>query len=195
MKVAPFGIATFTLLLAVAGCGNPSGDNRPGAPYDEPGLRGRTFLSTAVTEDGKPRQLAGKTRVRLQFTDDGRLIADVGCNSMQGQVSVGGGRIEVFDLSATGMGCDKPLLDQDSWLSRFLGGKPDWRMDGANLVVSSGNTKIVLADRAAAEPDLALEGTRWVVDTIIDDEVASSMPTAGAAALVFEKNTVKVATG
>ncbi len=46
-----------------------------------------------MTEDGKPKQLAPNTRVRLTFTDDGRLIADVGCNSMQAKVSTGGGKL------------------------------------------------------------------------------------------------------
>ena len=43
----------------------------PGAEVE---VEGRTFLSTGVTEDGRPRDLVEGSRVRLTF-DDGQLSA------------------------------------------------------------------------------------------------------------------------
>lgn len=184
-------IASFGLLLAVTGCG---GGGTPAAPAD-PGLRGHTFVSTTVTENGQPRALVGQSRVSLNFTDDGRLIAGVGCNTMAGPVRVDGGRIEVSEMGATAMGCEAPLHEQDSWLSEFLSGKPSWRRDGDNLVVSSANTEIVLQDREVAEPDLELRGPTWKVDTLLDGQTAASVPAGAAASLVFDRDTVQVSAG
>jgi heat shock protein HslJ len=190
MKAVRF--ALLALVLVVAGCG---GRGTTGSQSGDAPLRGRAFLSTAVTEGGKPYPLAEKSRVRMQFTDDGRLIADAGCNSMQGQVNLGGNRIDVSDLAITGVGCPGALQDQDGWLSNFLSSKPSWKLDGSTLVVSNSTTEVTLTDRKVAEPDLALQGTRWTVDTIVDGEVASSTPATATAWLVFDKDTVQVSAG
>jgi heat shock protein HslJ len=190
MRTVP---ALLVLLLLLSACGKQADAGDPG-PGDS-GLRGREFVSSAVTEGGKPYQLADGTKVRLNFTADGRLLADAGCNSMGGPVSVDGGRISVSELAMTGMGCPGTRMDQDGWLAKFLQGKPSWRFDGPALVVTGGSTEITLQDRRVTEPDLALVGQRWVVDTITDGEAASSVPAGAVASLTFAEGTVKVETG
>lgn len=185
--------------VLAAGCGarpasDPGGSGSSGGSGGEE-LRGRTFLSTSVTEDGQPRQLAAGTRVSLQFTDDGRLLAAAGCNTMVGPVQTRGGRIDVTDLSSTTMGCDGPRHEQDRWFGELLAARPSWRLEGTTLVLTSGATELVLADREVAEPDVALEGTTWVVDTIVDGEVASSVPAGGSASLVLRAGEAAVSTG
>jgi heat shock protein HslJ len=181
-------------LLALAGCGDRSTPTDPGSDRDEP-LRGRTFLSTAVTESGTARPLVDGTRVSLRFTDDGRLLADAGCNTLSGPVTVAGGRLEVAGMAMTEMACDPARHEQDTWLGKLLEGKPSWRLDGTNLVVASASTELVLADREVAEPDLALRGTKWTVDTLVDGEVVSSVPATASASLLFEADTVAVSSG
>jgi heat shock protein HslJ len=155
------------LLLALAGCGD-----EPSASGGS--LKGKTYLSTAVTEDGKPKQLVAKTRISLHFTDDGRLIADAGCNSMQSPVKTGGGKLAMDDgLAMTDMGCDGRRHAQDDWLSKVLSADPTWKLDGDRLTVSSGGTAITLQDRETTEPDLALDGTKWTLETVITGTVAS----------------------
>lgn len=175
-------------LLLLAACGDRGSAATP--PPDNP-LLGRTFLSTSITENGAPRPLVANTRVRVQFKDDGRLIADAGCNSMQGPVRLEGDQLQVDDMTITEMACEPGLQQQDEWLSRFLAGRPSWRLDGDTLTLTSGSTELVLLDRAVAEPDLSLEGTLWTVDTIVDGEVASSTPAGVTAHLTFQSGTVK----
>lgn len=175
-------------LLLLAACGDRGSAATP-SPPDNP-LLGRTFLSTSITENGAPKPLVDKTRVRVQFKDD-RLIADAGCNSMQGPVRLDGGQLQVDGMSITEMACDQPLHQQDEWLSAFLTGRPSWRLDGDTLTLTSGGTELVLLNRAVAEPDLSLEGTKWTVDTIVDGEVASSTPAGVTAYLTFQSGTVK----
>jgi heat shock protein HslJ len=196
MRTVLLRLGLLAVTVIVVGCGERTSGVDPAytAPPDRP-LDGRTFLSTTVTEGGKPRALVGGTQVRLQFMADGRLIADAGCNSMQGAVHLDGGRLRLDELGATGVGCDKPRHEQDAWLSRILNATPSWRLDGDTLVITSDGTELVLLDRKVAEPDLPLEGTKWTVDTIVDGQVASSTPAGAAASLRFDNGTVQVAAG
>jgi heat shock protein HslJ len=186
-------IALAALLLS-ASCG--AGDSVIAAPED-PGerVRGRTFLSTKVTRDGRPYSLVDGTRVRLAFTEDGRLLADAGCNSMQGAVDLSSGTIAVEDLAQTEMGCAQALHEQDAWLAGLLGGRPTWRLEGDELVVTGGTTALTLLDRKVADPDRPLLGTLWIVDTFVDGEVASSLPSAADATVQIVEDGVLGSTG
>ncbi|MEQ4207631.1 META domain-containing protein [Actinopolymorpha sp. B17G11] len=150
----------------------------PGAGSEaEDQLRGRTYLSTEVTDSGAPRALVDGTRISLQFTDDGRLLANAGCNSMSGEVSLDDSRLDVGGgLATTEMGCDPARHEQDEWLAKLFDTSPEWRVDGDRLILTSGESRIVLLDRKVAQPDRPLTGTRWKLTTIIDGEVASSVP-------------------
>lgn len=182
------------LVLVTAGCGERPVE--PGAPRDQDPLRGRIFLSTEVTEAGKPRPLVARTRVSLNFTDDGRLLAEAGCNTMTGPVDTAGGRIDVGGgLAMTEMGCDPPRHEQDSWLAGLLGAGPAWRLDGSRLVLSTPDAELVLEDREVADPDRPLTGTTWTVDTILDGQTASSTPAAATATLRFREDMVEISGG
>ncbi len=183
---------TITLILlavALAGCGRgtdaQAGTANPNPGGDEPW--GRTFLSTSVTENGEPRPLVAGTRITLNFVEDGhRLGAQAGCNQMGGQASFSGGRLVVGDLATTEMGCDPPRHAQDEWLARFLTSRPTWSHAASTLTLDNGTTRIELVDREVADPDRPLRGTKWVVDTIVDGESASSVPAGADAHIVLD---------
>jgi heat shock protein HslJ/tRNA A37 threonylcarbamoyladenosine synthetase subunit TsaC/SUA5/YrdC len=143
---------------------------------------GKTYLSTAVTEHGEPKQLVPKTRIRLQFAREPNkneggprvwdiLRADVGCNSMGTAAAAGEllthGSLSINGLGGTQVGCQPPLRDQEEWLKTFLMSKPSWRLNGDELTLTSGGTTITLLDRKIAEPDFPLDGIRWKVVTTI----------------------------
>lgn len=179
------------LLLVLAACGQrPSGE--AGAPTPDP-LRGRTFLATAVTEDGKPHPLVAE--LSIEFTDDGRLIARAGCNMMQGDVDTSDGKIVLDELATTDMGCDKARLDQDAFVAGVLRGAPSWRLADDALTITAGSTVVELSPRELVHPDRDLTGTTWQLDTIVDGQSASSMP-AGAqpVTLVFDGTKVRADT-
>lgn len=190
-------VATFIAVAGLAaGCGATVMDVGPGASGAFAGeLSGRTFLSTSVTESGKPRALADGTQISVEITEDGRLLVNAGCNTMSGLVDVSGGRISAPELAVTGLGCDAPRHTQDEWLAAIIAARPTWRLDADNLVLSSGATQIVLLDRKLAQPDLALQATKWVVDTVIDGDTASSIAVQSPATLVFGPGQVQVFAG
>jgi heat shock protein HslJ len=173
------------LLVLTAGCGrgtiSQAGSDGPGG--DEPW--GRTFLSTSVTENGQAKPLVEGTRISLRFSDGHELGAQAGCNSMGGPASFDAGRLVVGDLATTEMGCDPPRHAQDEWLARFLTSRPAADLSGETLTLENDSSRVVLADREVAQPDRPLRDTKWVVDTIVDGESASSVPAGAEAHVIF----------
>ncbi|MFS8096507.1 META domain-containing protein [Lentzea alba] len=176
--------ALVVTLLAVTGCG----DRAAGQGGD---LRGKVFVSTSVTEQGKPKALVEGTSIELSFTDDGRVIARAGCNMIQGPVTLDDGKIEAKDLSSTAMGCPNPdLHTQDDWLTKVLGASPAWKLDGGNLVITGSDAEIVLS----AEKEEKLDG-EWTLTSIVSGEAVSSIPGGVPATLRFENGKVEVFAG
>jgi heat shock protein HslJ len=173
--------------LALGACGRGGSIQAGAADSGDAEPWGRTFLSTEVTENGQPKALVEGTRITLDFAQDGhRLAAQAGCNSMGGTAAFEGGRLIVRDLATTEMGCDPPRHAQDEWLARFLTSRPEWSRSGATLTLDNGTTRIVLQDRKVADPDRALWGTKWVVDTVIEGQVASSVPQGAEAFVAYD---------
>ncbi|MFC7614615.1 META domain-containing protein [Actinokineospora soli] len=170
-------VSASLLLVALVACGQPVGIG--------PAASGPTGAYTSQSG----RDLVPGTAIRLDFTGDGRLVANAGCNTIAGGVDTGGGKLAVKDLSTTEMGCDQPRHAQDEWLSGFLGASPEWRVDGDRLLLSAQGTELVFA-RPVAPP---LIGTTWVVDTLLSGDVASSVPVE--ATLKFDATTVFIETG
>src|SRR3954471_55091 len=150
-----------------------NGDGGETGRYDD--LWGRTFLSTMVTANGQARPLVPGSRLRLTF-QDGQVRAHAGCNHMAGAVALDDGRLEVGALTSTLMSCGADLDEQDAWLAGFLNAGPTWRLDGDDLMLGTGDTELRLTDRTIAEPDRPLRDTRWMVDSIIDNQSATSVP-------------------
>jgi len=172
-------LVALVLLLAGA-CGNEAA---PGASGDEV-LGGRTFLSESV--DG--RQLVPDTQVRLTFNPNGTVGASAGCNQFVGTVDYDGDRLVVTDIGGTEMGCDEARHAQDEWLVTFLESGPSWNAPdgrGGRLTLTASGVTIRLVDRAVVEPDLPLVDTRWVVDTVLGPDAASSVPPGVEAFLRF----------
>jgi heat shock protein HslJ len=181
-------LAATGLLLVLTACGQES---QAGAS-----LTGKSFLSTAVTENGQPKQLAPNTRVRLEFTDDGRLVADAGCNSMQSKVSTSGGKLTLKGgLAMTMMGCPGLQQGQDAWLSKILTATPAWKLDGSKLDVTAGSTTISLVDRATAEPARALDGTKWTLTTVVTGDSATHQAGFEQARMTLDGERVTGSTG
>jgi heat shock protein HslJ len=174
--------AVLMLLLALAGCARGAAAPAAGPPW------GHTYLSTAVTEQGKPRQLVPGTRITLRFADDGRLIVQAGCNTMQARAQLNADRLVIGDMSTTAMACLSPAGEQDGWVATFLGGQPSWRLAGYELILTGSDITVTLLDREVADPDRALAGAEWTVDTLIspapNGSVSAGALSAGAAASV-----------
>jgi heat shock protein HslJ len=158
-------------------------------------LEGRTFLSQEVTQDGRDRPLVAGTLVRIELSER-ELRAHAGCNHLFGTIeSTAGGTLVVSDMGGTEMGCEADRHAQDQWLVDLLTSSPSWSLDGDLLVLTSGTTTMRLLDRRVADPDRPLEGTRWLVDTIIQGDTAMSIAAEEVAELHFSDGEVTGFTG
>lgn len=196
LPVAPRALRSGALLLAAAllAAACSSGASPSGSGSDSPGpatpAGPRTFLSVAATGV----ELVPGTRVRITLDGD-RLGADAGCNSMSGRFVLVGGLLAFPDgLATTEMGCDAPRHAQDAWLASFLEGAA-LALAGDTLVLEQGGVRLTLSDREVVEPDRPLEGTRWVLDTILVGDTASSVPAGVEAWLRMEGGTMTLHTG
>jgi heat shock protein HslJ len=174
-------------LLVLGACAS-----RSSAPPDGtggPGLDGRTFLSTGI----EGRILVAGSRIRIAF-QDGHVSASGGCNSMSGPYRIDGDHVVAGSLATTEMGCDEPLMAQDTWLADLLGGATI-TLDGDTLVLAKGSVRLTMEDREIADPDRPLLGTRWVVDGLISGDAVSSVPLGVTAALTFSDVRVDVEAG
>jgi heat shock protein HslJ len=177
--------------LVLGACGDDDGDvstdtTGSGDPTtttgDDPSLEGvaadlhgRSFVSQSVTEDGVDRPLVADTEIRVDFEDD-HIAASAGCNRWSARYTVEDQVLGTLMAGTTEMGCDGPRHEQDEWLFGFLGSSPEIALEGDELTVTDGATVIRLLDREVADPDQALIGTRWELETIVE----GTGPTAGA---------------
>lgn len=186
-------LAPAILATLLAACsGGAGGGTEPSGAATGPttaDLEGRTFLSTGV----EGHELVPDSQVRLTFTADG-LSASGGCNTMGGAYTLADGRLTTDALAMTEMACDEPLMAQDTWLMGVLA---DARLDlaGDTLILEADGTRLVMGDEQALVPDLPLEGTNWLLDTIVTGDAASSVPAGLEPTLLFADGQVAIATG
>jgi len=172
------------LALAGAGCGSAV-ESGPGSRPTDPDLAGPLrYVVTGATDHGVPHQLVPGSQVRIGLEPDGSFTMTAGCNTMSGHYTLEGTRLSVPGLATTDMGCPAPRADQDHWLS-VLFAHPVTLVAGKDASITSGDVVLSLATQIAT--DVPLEGTHWVLDTVIDAGTASSLP-AGVRAGYLQVN-------
>ncbi len=169
------------MVLTAGACG---GANRPKHATSAPTFlspAGHSYLSTAVAG----HKLADGTRITLTFDAKDGLTVNAGCNTIGGKYRLDGTSLVTDQLSMTEMGCDAPREAQDRWVSQLLSARPTLTLNGTTLRLAAGSTAVTLVDRTIAEPDKPLVGPTWIVDTILEADVASSVPAGTTATVRF----------
>jgi heat shock protein HslJ len=179
-----------TLAFLLVACGS-DGDGDDGDADASSRLEGREFLATSV----EGRTLVSGTQIRVSFDDD-QIGASAGCNSLGAPYEVVDGRLVVkgSGMATTDMGCDPQRHAQDAWLATLLQSKPRLDLDADSLTVTAADAVLHLLDRAVADPDRPLVGTRWRVDTVLRDGSASSALDAPPVTLELTDDGALVAT-
>ncbi|MCW4354454.1 META domain-containing protein [Hoyosella sp. YIM 151337] len=164
LRFVPFAALGLTASTVIAGCGN----DEMGAAMDE--LTGRTFLSTEIAGAAIP----GGGPLRLEFGEDSRIIANAGCNTASGTARLESGRIITGELAMTLIGCPPETAGADEWLGALFAAEPEWTLEDATLTLRTDNGQVTLVDRTVMDPDRALIGTEWVVDSLIERDAIST---------------------
>jgi len=185
----------FFVVVLVA-CGDRTGTTArtdPGNPGTLAVTEPATYVVTAVTADGKPRTLVDGSEIRITL-DGSRAVITAGCNTMSGSYALDGTRMTLADLASTEMGCAAPLMEQDAWVAGLFA-QPVQLTTGTGATIIAGTTVLSLADRRAVLPDKPLAGTKWRLDTLYDEQTASSVPEAVVAYLELVDGKVNVYDG
>jgi len=145
-----------------------------------------TYASTEVTG----YELVANTRLEIGFPDPSKITARAGCNSFFGDYRIEDDVLVIGELGGTLIGCPPELQDQDDWMAGFLDSRPSIALDGDILILAGPDATAVLQDREVAEPDVGLEGTRWIVDSVITADAVSNVPQDVGAYLELSEGTV-----
>ncbi len=193
MTLTLYRLGAFAVpLLLLAACADDT--VLPQAPSSD-NLDGRTF----VGDDVKGHGLVKGSRLRLSFKD-GKLDAHAGCNHLSGTGRLDDGLLLGGIDVTTDMGCDRPLMAQDTWFSGFLSSSPRAAVSPAALVLTKDGVTLTLEDEehARAAQPIPLEGTTWTLESILTgtgaDGVASSV-VGDAPTLVVESGRIELFTG
>ena len=142
-------------------------------------LTGAVWTLTALGDEGI---LPGITII-AEFTEDGKLTGNSGCNGYNTTYEVDGDNIEISDMIAgTAMACPDPIMKQERAYLTALPTAATYVIQGNELVLRDDGRAVVLT-YAAETQDLA--GTSWqvisynngkeaVVSVIIDTEITAN---------------------
>ena len=181
----PLALALALALLAAA-CG---GDDDPspstsGPPTTSSDLAGTSWEANEIYVDGNPIGIVAGSRVTLEVSADGAVGGTTGCNSYFGEAVITPGGIAIGQMGMTEIGCGEPLNTQENRVVTILQTADRWAIEGGVLSIgaSDGSGGI---DFVAPSPvvDALIEGTEWVLDTLIDGDAAST-PVRGAEATI-----------
>jgi heat shock protein HslJ len=140
-----------------------------------------------VLEDATGYEPVANTVIRVKFSDS-ELSFSAGCNLYSAAYEIENNVIVVKEMGSTDMGCNAEYATQDEWLSKFFESKPTLTVSGDKLSISSDDATLTFLDREVAEPDQALLGTLWTIDTLVEGEAASSIvSTLEKPAVTFDK--------
>jgi heat shock protein HslJ len=90
----------------------------------------------AVNDASAPAVVIGT--VRLEFSADGRVTAQTGCNGVRGQVSVQDSTLVAGPLMSTRMACEPALMEQERWVTEMLSSHPRLELSGPYLALHWG---------------------------------------------------------
>ena len=89
----------------------------------------------AVNDTTTPAMLQGTVRLRF---DGGRVVAETGCNTARGPVSVEGSVLVAGALMTTRMACEPALMEQERWVTEMLTSRPRLERSGPYLALHWG---------------------------------------------------------
>lgn len=167
------------LPLAVAACGTESGAGGGGSSVGSDTaarVTGVHWRVDSLTADGTTRKAPASAY--LQIDEGGQARGNYGCNSFGARATVRGDRVDLGPAQSTDMACEKAPMAFEAALSRTL--------TGASLTAAVDRGRLTLTtkdgDRVhlTEEKDVPLYGTRWQITSLVDGDVASSLPAQAA---------------
>ncbi|MDX1659438.1 MAG: META domain-containing protein [Nitriliruptorales bacterium] len=166
-QTVPLAVLLVAALLA-AGCGELFG-----AVSGPAGYLGQWVLVDSSV-DGAPIDVPDDRRITLTIEEE-QLGGTAACNSYGGGHAITGNSFQTEGFMMTEMACEpQGAMEAESRYMAALSAVDTIRREGDQLVLTGPGIELTF-DPVAPVEDEAVVGTRWVLDTLIDGEVASSV--------------------
>jgi heat shock protein HslJ len=169
------------LLVACAAPGSGAADD----------IRGEWQLVEG-TADGVPLPQPAGAQATLVF-EDGQLSGRSFCNHYGSTYRIDGTSLELDGLGGTEIGCEPEIAEAESAYLAALGAVDTVAVEGDVLTLTGPDVSLTFRP-VPPVPTSEPAGTRWVLDTLIDGETASS--TLGEGFLLLDPDgTAEASTG
>lgn len=127
------------------------------APGHDDTLAGTSWQLVSYGTGDAPTPALDGHAVTLQFTTDGQLAGNGGCNLYNGSYSVDNGALTVSPVVSTRRACiDDPVTQQESAYLALLQAAKSYTLDGGRLILTTSDGQQITF---SATP--ALIGTQW----------------------------------
>ncbi|MFC3573312.1 META domain-containing protein [Streptomyces yaanensis] len=176
-------LSVLTLLPLAVACGTEAGSGGGGSVGvdTDPPVTGVHWRVDSLTTGGTTRNAPAGAYLRID--DHGQAHGNYGCNSFGAPATVRGDRIDLGPAQSTDMACEKAPMAFEAAFSRTLA-------DGSLTAAVDRNELTLTAEdgdrvRLTKENGAPLYGTRWQVTSLVDGDVASSLPAAATGRVWF----------
>ena len=163
-----------SLLVLLTGCALMPGSRQAD-------LSGAWQLDAGTSDGSSIPRVSG--HVVTLVIDGSDVRGNAGCNIYSGTMTIRGGGVSFASMSMTEMGCEPDAMALESAYAAALSLVTDAKVDGDRLTLSGIGTELRFA-RQAAVVDAKLVGTRWLLDTLVSGETASSTLSTGTEAVL-----------
>jgi heat shock protein HslJ len=162
------GIIILIPLLVVAGCTGQ-------APA--PRLEGTGWTLTGIMDKGTMTQPLSGTKVTLDFSNDGQISGNAGCNHYFASSTLKGTTITIGPAGSTEMYCVTPgVMDQESAYLSLLSQAKIITLTVDTLILSDTKGTPILTYAKTVQPAPAsLVGTNWTLSSFHSADAVSSV--------------------
>ncbi|MGY1802105.1 META domain-containing protein [Blastococcus sp. SYSU D00922] len=174
----------FAAVLALAACGGGTGS--------APDLAGEWEFAGGTADGAALPRPDGATATLEVDGDELRGLAF--CNHWFASYRLDGSSFSVSGLGSTQMGCEPEVLAAESAFLAALGAV-DTAASGDDGLLLTGDEVELRFTRAAPVPDSPLQGTDWVLESVIDGQTASSTVGEPAVLRLDADGTAEATTG
>lgn len=163
-------VALLGASLGLTACAEAAGEQEPPGPAVD--LLGEWELVEGST-GGVPVPIPSGSPATIAFAD-GEVRGSSFCNGYGGGYALTGSSLRIEDLSGTEMACGGDgVMGAESIYRRALEALDTAAVEGDTLSLTGGD--VALRFRRVAEvPPLEMVGTRWVLETLLREDMASS---------------------
>jgi heat shock protein HslJ len=164
-------IPALVALFVLAGCGDASVTSPPSDPpvaFDPAG----TWQLVQGSVDGEMLELPDDAPVTLNV-EGSQVSGRSGCNQYFGEFTLVDGRVTLGGLGATEMACEEPIMTLEAAYLSGLAKAESARPDGNNLLLVGPGVELRY-ERLEPPPTVAMIGTHWVLESLVQADAVSS---------------------